>query len=613
MKIKFFFSALITLVFFSLSLNAQETILAKAGIDIIPYPQQAELVNGDFIFDQPVSIELDKNAPEEDLFAARELASFLEQEFHIAAPVSASTARSAILITRRGFNKKIKTEGYQLSISPGKIIIRAGDGSGIFYGVQTLMQIIQRRDEKVMAKGMKISDWPNTAIRAAHYDTKHHQDKRSYVEELIRELAKYKTNMLVWEWEDKLEYPSHPEIGAPGAFSLKDIQEITAYAKKYHVQLTPLVQGLGHVSFILKWPQYASLREIYASNFEFCPLKEGSYKLLFDLWDDAIKATPGSAYIHIGADETYELGECEACRKKAEEIGKSGLYHLFTSKAAAHLQKLGRKVMVWEAPMNWKQEKNASLNIHPQKGLVLTESYSYETPDLKYAKEAKALGYPVFAYDPNPGIEPLFLPYFYKQNVRREHTTGSLEDSYNFLTNTMDKGVFDGVIRTSWDDSGLPVQGWMLQFIACSAYSWNASSPGLSEFTSSFFKNYFGDQQKDIQRLFLLLNEGAYYYSETLERNVWHFGAIGKTHLPDLPRADDLEYDPYWNIEYADQVNKAGIFLNKMNEAIAIGKGNIDAGAKHAYDIALFVSIAELIRHTALTYLDLSRLEYTIT
>jgi len=49
--------------------------------------------------------------------------------------------------------------------------------------------------------------------------------------------------------------------------------------------------------------------------------------LLFDLWEDAIKATPGSAYIHIGSDETYELGLCAQCREKEKEISKTGIYH----------------------------------------------------------------------------------------------------------------------------------------------------------------------------------------------------------------------------------------------------------------------------------------------
>jgi hypothetical protein len=121
---------------------------------------------------------------------------------------------------------------------------------------------------------------------------------------------------MVWEWEDKFLYPSHPEIGAPGAFTTKEIQALTDYAANYHVQIVPLVQGLGHVSFILKWPQFAAMREIPASNWEFCPLKESSYQLLFDLWKDAMNATKGSAYLHIGSDETYELGLCEDCKKR---------------------------------------------------------------------------------------------------------------------------------------------------------------------------------------------------------------------------------------------------------------------------------------------------------
>ena len=162
-------------------------------------------------------------------------------------------------------------------------------------------------------------------------------------------LADYKVNMLIWEWEDKFAYPSHPEIGAPGAFNMEELQAFTRYARQYHVQIVPLVQGLGHVSFILKWPQYAHLREIPASNWEFCPRKDGSYKLLFDLWRDAIEATTGSAYIHIGTDETYELGKGGSCGCKArsEEVGRYGLMVDFVDRSTRYLESLGRRVMSW--------------------------------------------------------------------------------------------------------------------------------------------------------------------------------------------------------------------------------------------------------------------------
>src|SRR5690606_11573314 len=161
---------------------------------------------------------------------------------------------------------------------------------------------------------------------------------KEYVESYIRDMARFKINMIVWEWEDKLAYTSHPEIGAPGAFTVAEMQAVTRYARRFHIELVPSVQGLGHVSFILNWPPHAQWREIASSNWEFCPLKEGSYDLLFDLWEEAIKATPGSRYIHIGSVETYELGLCDQCKAKSEEIGTSGVYTLFINRAAKHLK-----------------------------------------------------------------------------------------------------------------------------------------------------------------------------------------------------------------------------------------------------------------------------------
>ena len=70
---------------------------------------------------------------------------------------------------------------------------------------------------------MTISDQPDIPIRAVHYDTKYFQDKKEYVKSFIRTLASYKINMLIWEWEDKFAYRSHPEIGAPGAKNIVEI------------------------------------------------------------------------------------------------------------------------------------------------------------------------------------------------------------------------------------------------------------------------------------------------------------------------------------------------------------------------------------------------------
>ena len=178
------------------------------------------------------------------------------------------------------------------------------------------------------------------------------------------------------------------------------------------------------------------------------------------------------------------------------------------------------------------------------------------------------------------------------------------------MTEAATSGVFDGMIRTSWDDAGLHNQVWMLCFLTAAEFSWNGHAPGLKEFKETFFKNYYGPAsvKMDVSSL----NEGAYYFWDTFERKVWHFGDVGKTYLPDLPRGDALEYDPYWNKQHKEIINRSRLELQKMDSALAIIETNKAPGVKHLYDFEIFESIARLVRHTSQTYIDLSNLEYTI-
>ena len=602
--------------------NESATALFKAGINLIPYPQEVVVEGEDYKLEAQLSIVLDGNANEQERFVASELARQIEKDWGIQSVITDVISPGAIRLTHEGVSEKITSlpgkkvlQAYELITATDQLIIRGIGEAGIFYGTQTLLQILKQGEEGVYVPGMRITDWPDIPQRACHYDTKHHQDRREYVESFIRDLARYKINMLVWEWEDKFQYPSHPEIGAPGAFTMEEMQEITRYAKKYHVQLVPLVQGLGHVSYILKWPQFSHLREIPASNWEFCPLKAESYELLFDLWKDAIEATPGSEYIHIGSDETYELGMCEQCRQRSDEIGKSGLYHQFIKQAGAPLQALGRDVMVWERPMGWTESNSPAIGVEPLQALVLMEDYHYESDDFEFAKEALAAGFEIFSYDPNPGIEPLFLPYFYKlrgEGDNEREAENSLQVSHKAVSQAAISGHFDGMINTSWDDSGLHNQVWMLSFINSDEWAWSGANPSAEEFVDKFFLNYYGDSSTDMKELFQLLNRAAYYYYKSFERRVWHYGDIGKTHLPDLPRGDNLEYDEFWNREYAEKIEESREQIKHMERAMEIVRANQVAGIKNSYDLEIFSSIVQLVNHSCNTYLALSDLEMAV-
>ncbi|MHC4739599.1 MAG: glycoside hydrolase family 20 zincin-like fold domain-containing protein, partial [Planctomycetota bacterium] len=245
----FIFVSMILCLAVSIRAEGSATELYSAGINLIPYPQQVELGGDNFMLGGKLVIVIDKNASEADKFAAKELARGIEKEWDVKVSVGKSSAAKSIVLTRKGAAEKLGDQGYDLSVASDKVTIKANGEAGLFYGTQTLLQVIQKGYHGAYVKGMEITDWPDIEQRAVHYDTKHHQDKAEYVRSFIRDMAGYKINMLVWEWEDKFAYPSHPEIGAPGAFTMEEMQAFTRYARKYHVQLVPLVQGLGHVSF----------------------------------------------------------------------------------------------------------------------------------------------------------------------------------------------------------------------------------------------------------------------------------------------------------------------------------------------------------------------------
>ena len=578
--------------------------LWSEGISLIPYPQQVRLGGEPFVFSGETPIVLDTNASEADRFAARDLAERLEADHGVSASVGAGSGGASIVLSRTGAPESLGDQGYELKVEPTRITVRAGTERALFYGTRTLLQAVQQCGAHACVKGMEIADWPDIPNRAAHYDTKHHQDKAAYVREFIRTLADYKINMLIWEWEDKFAYKSHPEIGAPGAFTMEEMQAFTRYARQYHVQLVPLVQGLGHVSFILKWPQFAAWREILASNWEFCPRKDGSYDLLFDLWREAIEATPGSEYLHMGTDETYELGkgvEC-GCEARAKEVGRYGLLLDFVDRCAREIESHGRKVISWGGEYRPDEKRK------PPPGLIVSEF----TDDLEIARISRDAGYPAWVYDPNPGLEHLFLPYLYREKKGKD-VIGCLENSRRRISKAASSGLFDGMVSTSWDDSGLHNQVWMMHFINAAEYSWNGHAPELNEFIDRYFANYYGSDAVDLKELWGLFNGGAYYYMDTFERKVWHWGDVGKTHLPDLPRGDAIEYDPYWNRRYKTMIERSREQLKAMSRASEICRRNRELGVKHTYDFEVFGAIADLITHTARTYITLSDLENTIT
>ena len=327
-------------------------------------------------------------------------------------------------------------------------------------------------------------------------------------------------------------------------------------------------------------------------------MREGTYEFMTDLLKEAIEATPGSEYIHIGCDETYTLGkgvECR-CKAKADAEGKNALRQVYVNRVAEIVKKMGRK------PISWAGGYDVNEKVKPVVGLMTPGGLNEKNDSASIANN-----YPLYIYDPNPGIEHLFLPYFYRERFDKQ-IDSHLERAYKELTKAALSGKFEGMVSTSWNCSGVHNQIWMLRYITAAEYSWSGANPKLDEFTDKYFVNYYGPQSSNVKELFIELNKASYYYMSTFERKVWHWGEIGKTHLPDLPR-NDLEYDPFWNNEYADMINKSHDIIPHMDRVMEICAMNKASNVYHSYDFELFEGLAKLFRHTANTYLMLSELE----
>jgi N-acetyl-beta-hexosaminidase len=194
---------------------------------------------------------------------------------------------------------QLAPEGYSLSISGQKIEIKASTNVGLWYGLMTLGQLIQdAKDQNAFLPLCSIDDEPALAYRAIHLDVKHHLEKKEYYYELMDRFAAQKINAVIVEIEDKLKYKLQPKVGAPDAFSIEDWEAISDYAMNRNIRISPLVQGLGHASFILKHKEYEPLRDDPSSDWAFNPLNEETYKVQFDLYEDALKAFPHANYLH---------------------------------------------------------------------------------------------------------------------------------------------------------------------------------------------------------------------------------------------------------------------------------------------------------------------------
>lgn len=427
-------------------------------------------------------------------------------------------------------------EGYILTVKNGSAEITARDRAGLFYGCQTLEQLLEdARDYNVAIPACQITDYPEMSYRSVQFDVKHHLDHMNYYYESIDRLARYKINAVVFEFEDKLRYRRQPTIAAPQAISIDEMAALTKYARERNIEITPLVQGLGHATFILKHQEYAHLRELPENRWAFCPLHEGTYQVLFDMYRDAMDATPGAKYFHIGGDEVGNIGLCPRCNPTAEEEGLLKLNLYWLNRVCDFLIENGRIPVFWddmplkeagvyrsahddemteaEAIKIWKKgakELEKVISGFPEKCVYMRWNYSmgtqpgnikalewYQKSELKtmIATAAQSGHAALFPFDDrDKGISANGIPAI-----------------KNFIGLAKEKDI-DGMLCTAWDDRSPHMETHWRGFVASAQYSWSNKEMSLDEFDDAYLQKDYGVSLPNYGKLYVWLREAADFW-----------------------------------------------------------------------------------------------------
>ena len=365
---------------------------------IIPAPVKMNLEEGVFSLGPKADIVTDPSARETGEMLAACLRKSTGFPINVdARPEDASAIQDAILLTTNGASADLGEEGYELFVKPGAVVIRAPKAAGLFYGTQTLLQLLPSRifSSNVVSgvdwniPCVEIEDQPRFKWRGLMLDVSRHFFTKQEVERLLDEMALHKLNTFHWHlvddqgWRIEIKkYPKLTEVGAwrsasgfgldpkastaygpdgryGGFYTQDDIREVVKYATALHINIVPEIEMPGHSSAALAaYPQFSCTGgpfepPLVGGVFDgiYCPGNDASFSFVEDILTEVFQLFPGQ-YIHIGGDEvpTTNWVNCAKCqaRMKSEGLHQPGeLEGYFIRRIEKFVDANGRTLIGW--------------------------------------------------------------------------------------------------------------------------------------------------------------------------------------------------------------------------------------------------------------------------
>lgn len=394
---------------------------AAAEISVIPRPLKMERRDGAFTLDAKTRIVIDQGSADAKR-VGEYLADLLSRPTGHAIRVSDGgapiQAKGAIVLTLRSPRPDLGEEGYELTAGSDCILIQAPKAAGLFYGVQTLRQLLPPEIESRTTASqsaacsvpcVQIADRPRFRWRGLLLDSARHFFPKESVKRFIDLMALHKFNMLQIHFTDDQSwtlqidaYPNLTKVGALGGpyamngtwlgpgkgigsgryYTKDDVREIVRYAADRNITIVPEIEMPAHAgSWLAAYPELictsggklpapaigthgdGEQRAVWSAHRELCLGNEGTYQMAERILAGVFEMFPGD-YVHIGGDEASKFGwkYCERCqaRMKAEGLkDERELQSYFVKRIGKFIGSQGRKFVGWDEIMQGGLAPNA--------------------------------------------------------------------------------------------------------------------------------------------------------------------------------------------------------------------------------------------------------------
>ncbi len=258
----------------------------------------------------------------------------------------AAEGKAALARAHLAFDPAMESEGYVLIVGAHEAAIIGATSAGVFYGVQTMKQLLPLPGAPRVLPTGTVRDWPAMRYRGIDDDLSRGPfPTLAFQKKQIRVFAAFKINIYSPYFEHTLLYPDQPLAAPPGsAMTPDEVKDLVAYAHQYHVTIVPEQEAFGHLHHVLKYELYQDEAETPHGHV-LAPGQAGTLPLIKDWFTQIAKEFP-SPFLHIGADETFDLG-IGRTRDAVEQKGYGPVYIDFLKQIHDELAPLNRRLLFW--------------------------------------------------------------------------------------------------------------------------------------------------------------------------------------------------------------------------------------------------------------------------